>query len=105
MTHKELNNLSWERDATYERGRTTKRVIQHMIGFGDGGDYSMRQSYALHQALEKAFIALSGEQQLGGMGYEYDKEMAEDSWSQIVATIQQISIGLTGYKVKFIKDK
>lgn len=93
-----LNTLKWKH---LRPRRNHTSVIDGPIFFGDNGNLSMIQCYTLHQELEKAFVALSMEQQNGLQGYEYDPESAKESYTQVVAVIQQISIALTGSTVTF----
>ncbi len=89
--------------SSYNDGNDKDRwMFTDQIFFGDGGMRSERQCYKLHRLLEECFVSMSGEQQNGGQGTEYNHESAYEDAIIIAAAMQDIARGLTGFEVIFV---
>ena len=99
MTTDELNRVPWR--ARAHRDRRHNRTFREPLFLRDSGIYSERLCYRLHKRLEEAFQALSGEQQNGGMGYEYDEKSGNEDYTTLVAVVQEVALALVGREVVF----
>ena len=75
-------------------------IVDGMIhmGCGDGTPAVCRY---LHDLLDVGFEFLSGAQQNGGMGTEYDYDCEKECDKQIESVVREIVLSLTGKNIKF----
>lgn len=55
----------------------------------------------LYKRLSNALVALSGEQQNGGMGFPYNEKAGREAKEVIEDAVRDIAMGLTGLQIRF----
>ncbi len=73
--------------------------------FMGSGSFSEATIEHLHKRLDEGFSHLSGAQQNGGMGTEYDLDMEKECDKQIDSVVREIALALTGKNIQFEENE
>lgn len=86
-----IHDHAYERKEKYQEIKNLR--FTDMIFCGNG-EYSQLQCDRLHQRLDYAISELSGDQQNGGMGSDYNYEYHDDSIKERVQVVEDMIIAL-----------